>query len=274
MPPILFSAADAGVIARGSSAGWQKRAPSYRAARRCVGRPRAGQGRSGRHRAVRGYACWRRPSVPPSARVDIGLRMIKFSVLEGARSRAAAPGRPARPRRDLALPVGARGVRPRPRARRDRAGPGTARWPEAVGVVLGTASGAVPSACSRTTRRTADEFELITLKDDDRGGLAGRRLPGRRWTPSWSSSPSRCLSGCASRPPQCCAEGRPGRGHGGHPALSHRAATVVWFGAIVAASAASVPGAVDQEPSCSRWPVPAHCPAPAARSPRSPSTRS
>ena len=96
---------------------------------------------------------------------------------------------------------------------------------EAGGVALGTASGVVKRV-QPDYPANRDEFELITLKDDDR--VVGRRLPGRRRRRAGlhhQRRPAAALPGASVRP-----QGRPAAGMAGIRLTD--GASVVWFGAI------------------------------------------
>ncbi len=108
--------------------------------------------------------------------------------------------------------------------------------PESGGVALGTASGVVKRV-QPDYPANRDEFELITLKDDDRV-IGAAYLAGDDAALVFITSDAQLLRFAASsvRP-----QGRPAAGMAG--IRLEGGASVVWFGAI--GPAASVPGADD-----------------------------
>ena len=169
-------------------------------------------------------------------------RMIKFSVLEVP---AITPGAGGGPPGLGATAAGLSGGHPV-----EEFVPGLAHGetvlalapldgPEAGGVALGTASGVVKRV-QPDYPANRDEFELITLKDDDRV-VGAAYLAGDDAELVFITSDAQLLRfPAASVRPQ----GRPAAGMAG--IRLDGAATVVWFGAIgTAASAASGPGAGD-----------------------------
>ena len=176
-------------------------------------------------------------AVSATARGTIGAvtsagRMIRLSVLEIP---SLPPTRSWRPSLAGGHPVD--GVRARPGARARTCW----RWRHLTGRGCGRCTRHRQSGIVKRVQpeypANRDEFELITLKDDDRVVGAAHL---RATTPSSCSSPP-TRSCCASRPPRCAR--RAARPAGMAGIRLDAGASVVWFGALGPSAASGDPTA-------------------------------